>query len=440
MKKQPLVWFVLFTLVALLLAACGDSAPAMQSGMPGAPTSGASYPATTAAATTAASAATTAAAASAIKPGQPDNAQGAPIPTVPKIDQNPLQAGAVDDNLKYDEYISYLRNFRGNVLPFDVNERYIINVVDRNSRTVADAKVTVFSDQRPIFEGKTYSNGQILFFPRAFSAAAQSTEFEIAVEKAGVTTRKTFSRANGGQNQGGTSTTWMLELPGALRPQLEQSPNLDLLFLLDSTGSMGGEIAKIQQTIDDIAAQIKELPGTPKVRYSVVTYRDRGDAYVTRKFGFTASLNEFSSFLNTIRASGGGDIPEALNEGLHVAISEMNWNRTEAVRLVFLVADAPPHLDYKNDYKYTDEAVVAMREGIKIYTIGASGLDKQGEYVFRQMAMLTLSQYLFITRGGDEKSPGSGGPASSTDTVYVEKNLDKMVINIVRREITNLTT
>jgi hypothetical protein len=116
----------------------------------------------------------------------------------------------------------------------------------------------------------------------------------------------------------------------------------------------------------------------------------------------------------------------------------MNWNGGDAVRLTFLVADAPPHLDYNNDYRYTDELVQAVKKGIKVYAIGASGLDKQGEYVFRQLAQITLAQFLFITRGGDEKSPGSGGPASNTDVVYQERDLDRIVVNIVRRELTNL--
>jgi hypothetical protein len=202
---------------------------------------------------------------------------------------------------------------------------------------------------------------------------------------------------------------------------------------------MGGEIRKIQQTISDIAYQISTLPGNPRVRYGVVTYRDRGDSYVTRKYGFTENLGEFSNFLNSISAGGGGDYPESLNEALHVAINDMNWNSAEAVRLTFLVADAPPHLDYSNDYRYTDESVEAVRRGIKIYAIGASGLDARGEYIFRQLSQITLAQYLFVTRGGDENQPGSGGPASNTNVVTEERALDKIVVNIVRREVTNLT-
>ena len=499
MKKQPLALCVLLALLGLLttliLAACGDatSTPAASSGKattaasntsiiePATNNPSATTAATSAAATTVA-AATTAAGGSASRPGGSGSVVAggeAALPTAdassarmttaattaatsattaaasssgagnyavppaqPPVNQDPLRAGQVDDNLKFDEYLQYLRAYRdAPVLPFDVTERYIIQVMDANARTVANSTVKVYSGQTLLFVGKTYSNGQLLFFPRANQQAAQANQFEVVADKDGHNASQTFKRVAPGQSQSSNSggAVWTMSLPGSLRPALEQSPNLDLLFLVDSTGSMGGEIRQIQSTISDISNQIVTLPGSPRVRFGAVTYRDRGDSYVTRKFGFTASLADFSSFLNTISAGGGGDYPESLNEALHVAVNDMNWDGGEAVRLVFLVADAPPHMDYAQDYKYTDESIQAVRKGIKIYAIGASGLDKQGEYIFRQLAQLSLAQYLFITRGGDEGSPSSGGPASNTNTVYEEKNLDRIVINIVRRELTNLT-
>jgi hypothetical protein len=362
-------------------------------------------------------------------------------PNPQQVDTNPLKAGLVDDNLKYDEYVQYISSYKDKpALPFDVTERYIVQVQDSNARTAANADVKIYADQNQVFEGKTYANGQLLFFPNASAKAKQASEFQVEVSKNGSSMSQTFKRTGPGQGQSQSGGgIWTITMPGSLRPQIEPAPNLDLLFLMDSTGSMGGEISKIQQTITNIADQISQLPGSPKIRFGVVTYRDRGDSYITRKFGFTSSLAEFSSFLNSIVASGGGDYPESLNEGLHVAIDTLDWNSTDAVRLAFLVADAPPHLDYANDYKYTDEVVNAVHKGIKVYTIGASGLDKQGEYVFRQIAQITLAQYIFITRGGDEQQAGSGGAASNTGTIYQQKDLSTLVVDIVRRELTNLS-
>lgn len=438
MKKRAFIWFTLLIMgLVLLLAACGDSSTIVSSSgtssesssVDSSATKPSNNPAFTTAAATTAAASTTAAS---------NNGSGAATTAAsnyPTSQATPLKAGSVDDNLKFDDYLQYMQSYQGGpVLRFDVSERYIINVVDSNSRSVANSLIKIYSNQQLIFEGKTYSNGQILFFPRAIPAAGQARQFEVVAEKNGQKVSKTFSR----QEQGQRSSTWLLEFKISLRPQLAETPKLDLLFLLDSTGSMGGEIRRIQQTINEIANQISGMPGNPKVRYGVVTYRDRGDSYITRKFGFTENLSEFSSFLNSIQADGGDDYPESLNAGLHVAISEMNWNNADGVRLTFLVADAPPHLDYQDDYSYITEIVNAGKKGIKVYSIGASGLDKPGEYVFRQLSQITLAQFLFITRGGDEANPASGGPASNTGVVYEEKQLDKLVVNIVLREITNL--
>jgi hypothetical protein len=430
LKKQPFVWCAVFlvgSLLTLLLAACGD---ATSTGSPYSGVSSGTAPnqGTTAAETTAAAATTAASSAS--------NATVNPQP----VDQEPLKAGTVDDNAKFSEYLQYLRNYSGKSgLPFDVTERYIINVIDGSAHSVANANIKIYDGQNLVFEGKTYSNGQLLFFPRAIRKAEQVNQFEVIAEKDGQIIRRSFLRSAADQQnqQVENGATWTLDFKDKVASTLE-TPNLDLLFLLDSTGSMGGEIRKIQQTISDISYQISQLPGSPKIRYGVVTYRDRGDSYVTRKFGFTENLGDFSNFLNSISAGGGGDYPESLNEALHVAVQTMNWNKADAVRLAFLVADAPPHLDYNDDYKYTDELDEAVKRGIKVYAIGASGLDKMGEYVFRQLAEVTMAQYLFITRGGDEGKPGSGGPASNTNVDYQERSLDKLVVNIVQRELANL--
>jgi hypothetical protein len=100
------------------------------------------------------------------------------------------------------------------------------------------------------------------------------------------------------------------------------------------------------------------------------------------------------------------------------------------------VADAPPHLDYPNDYRYPAEAALAVTKGIKLYTIGASGLTPQGEYVFRQLAQQTLAQFMFITRGGDEHS--GGGSVSATNIQSPENNLDDIVVRIVAQELRQL--
>src|SRR5207249_1532731 len=149
---------------------------------------------------------------------------------------------------------------------------------------------------------------------------------------------------------------------------------LDVLFLLDSTGSMGDEIGKLQSNILSVSGQIGSLPMHPDVRYGMVTYRDRGDAYITQVYQFTPDVSKFQAGLSAVTAGGGGDTPESLNAGLHDAIRAVEWRDDTTIKIVFLVADAPPHLDYPDDYDYAQEMVEATRHGIKIFALAASGL------------------------------------------------------------------
>ena len=353
----------------------------------------------------------------------------APYPTPARAPVSPLRAGAVDDNQRFDEYLAYLRGYRGPAAwPVDVTERYLISVTDADQKSVANSTVRVYHDQRLIFTGRTYAGGQTIFFPTAIPGAVQANEYIVTAEKDGRLSTRHFMRSGGGQ--------WSITLDG--RAQRAPLVRLDLLFLINSTGSMGGEIATIQSTLVSISDRIARLGGQPAIRYAGVTYRDRGDQYVVRKFGFTDDVQRFQGWLNGIRAGGGGDYPESLNEALHVTVNDLDWDQGEAVRLVFLVADAPPHLDYPNDYRYPAETALAVAKGIKLYTIGASGLTPQGEYVFRQLAQQTLAQFMFITRGGDEQS--GGGSVSATNIQSPENNLDDIVVRIVSQELRQLAS
>ncbi|MNY50218.1 hypothetical protein D3C86_1857080 [compost metagenome] len=96
---------------------------------------------------------------------------------------------------------------------------------------------------------------------------------------------------------------------------------------------------------------------------------------------------------------------------------------------MFVVGDAPPHMDDPQDVPYTAHMVKAAQRGIKIYPLGASGLDVRGEYVFRQMAQFTGGKFLFLTYGGQT--------SHQVGTVQ-ENNLDDLVVGIVKAELANL--
>jgi uncharacterized protein YegL len=212
---------------------------------------------------------------------------------------------------------------------------------------------------------------------------------------------------------------------------------LDVLFLIDATGSMADEINELKGNIEAIAAQIEALPAQPDVRFGMVTYRDRGDAYVTQVTDFTPDVHVFAERLAQVQADGGGDYPEDLNEALSEAVHGVEWRVEETVSLVFLVADAPPHLDYGQENHYAVTMREATTRGIKIYPIASSGLDEQGEYVFRQLAQFTGGRFIFLTYGPE--GPGSIGTQTDLNVSdYTVSALDQLVVSIVEGELAYL--
>ena len=351
----------------------------------------------------------------------------APAPAAPESvaeePANSLSAGEIDDNQRWDDYLRYRSEYVGPPIhEVDVSERYTITVLDSHNRPVPNAKVRVSAGETSVFEGRTYANGQTLFFPLAFPDAEGAETFLFEVEKDGVSHRLDVERH--------LEYEWTVRLD-LDEPQIDGVP-LDVLFLLDATGSMDDEIEQIKTTLLSISARIGELPSRPDLRFGMVTYRDREDEFITRVYDFDHDVQQFSNTIREVAADGGGDDPESLNEALHVAVHEPSWRLDNPIRLVFLVADAPPHLDYAQDYDYAEEMVEANRRGMKIFAIASSGLDDQGEYIFRQIAQHTMGRFIFIVYGGDGTT---GGTTPHHVGQYTIEQLDDLVVRLVQEEL-----
>ena len=130
----------------------------------------------------------------------------------------------------------------------------------------------------------------------------------------------------------------------AARPAYQNVP-LDILFVLDTTGSMGEEIQRLKTTIEIINLNLAALSSRPQVRFGLVLYRDQGDEYTTEVVPLTEDLASFKRSLEGVRADGGGDDPEDLQSALRDAMREIRWN-PDGIRLAFVITDAAPHLDY----------------------------------------------------------------------------------------------
>jgi Mg-chelatase subunit ChlD len=177
-------------------------------------------------------------------------------------------------------------------------------------------------------------------------------------------------------------------------------PRMEVVFVLDTTGSMGGMIAGAKQKIWAIANKLKSAEPTPEIRFGLVGYRDRRDAYVTKVFGLTTNLDEVYTHLYAFAAEGGGDEPESVNEALHKSVRDLQWSTdAEVLRVIFLVGDARPHMDYQDDVKYQQTCTLANEQGIIINTLQCGNLSGTEE-VWREIARLTNGTYASILQDG----------------------------------------
>ena len=154
----------------------------------------------------------------------------------------------------------------------------------------------------------------------------------------------------------------------------QDRPVVDVVFVLDTTGSMSGLIQTAKEKIWSIASTMASAQPTPDIRIGLVGYRDRGDAYVTRVVDLNDNLDAVYSALMSFEAGGGGDTPESVNKALYDAVNEMSWSdRSQAYQAIFLVGDAPPHMDY-NEARYPEIIAAATRKGIVVNTIQCGDL------------------------------------------------------------------
>ncbi len=116
---------------------------------------------------------------------------------------------------------------------------------------------------------------------------------------------------------------------------------LDVLFMIDATGSMDWALQTVKGRVRDMIEWVREL--VPIARFGVVAYRDVDDPeFVTRIQPLTYSTIKVERFLSSLKGSGGGDLGESILSGMQVATRQAGW-RSSGKRLIILIGDAPPH-------------------------------------------------------------------------------------------------
>lgn len=211
----------------------------------------------------------------------------------------------------------------------------------------------------------------------------------------------------------------------AAAPALAQEPQngrpqpkrVEVVFVLDTTGSMGALIEGAKRKIWSIATAIVDQNPDAEVHMGLVAYRDRGDDYVTRIHPLTRDIQKLYGELLAFKANGGGDWAESVNEALDAAVTKIGWTQgAQTDRIAFLVGDAPPHMDYRQDRKYPEVMKTAHERGIIVNAVQAGGA-KDTERVWRSIAQLGGGRYIPIPQDGGQ-------------VVVIETPYDREILNL----------
>ena len=261
-------------------------------------------------------------------------------------------------------------------------ERYTVTLTSLNGQPLAGAHVMLGGGTAGITEAVTNRLGEAELFPTLFQPAAATAPLSVQVRYQG----QTFAAAPL------VATEHQATRTVAVQPAPASA--VDIMFVVDATGSMGDEISYLKNELRDVIDRTKgQVPGTD-LRLASVFYRDKGDDYLTRAQPFTSDANQLLAFVQAQQADGGGDFPEAVDEALAVALQQ-DWRTEARCRLLFLVLDAPPHPEAAARIQALTQQ--AASRGIRLIPVTASGIDLNTEFLMRALAVSTSGTYVFLT-------------------------------------------
>lgn len=295
--------------------------------------------------------------------------------------------------------------------------RVDVQLNNQNGEALVDAQVHLKVAGATVWEARTDNFGKAVLWAGLNEGFVTVQEEDLTVEINGSVISQEITLFENGIN-----TVVLNESP-------QNSNTVALSFVVDATGSMYDEIAFLKADLQNVIEQVGQDNPTLDIHMSSVFYRDEGDLYVTRESPMTTNLSTTINFIQEQNSGGGGDYPEAVEQGLGKAIHDLQWPSQAKTRIAFLLLDAPPHYEPQViDYLHTTIATAA-NEGIKVIPISASGIDKPTEFLLRYFAMSTNGTYVFIT---NDSGIGNDHIEASVGEYEVEF-LNELLIRLIKK-------
>lgn len=328
-----------------------------------------------------------------------------------------LTAGEHDDLLNPELYADYVRRSNlGQAIPdlprLDTARVLTVAVHDRAGRPVPFAPVELACADGSRLRLATTADGTVSFFPDVDRLGR-----DVWVRTGGEDWRAVAIPARRGAQR----------VDFTVQREAQAVRKLDLMLVIDTTGSMGDEIRYLASELASIVDALKARHQGIDLRVGFVFYRDLGDDYVTNTLPMTRDISAAQAELRQRWAGGGGDYPEAMEQAL-IRAAGQDW-RPDAAKSLLLVADAPPHDENVGKAWLAAEHLRAKR--VHVVPVAASGVADKAEYVMRAMAAATQSRYTFLT---DDSGIGNRHAPPAIDC-YLVTRLDALLRRVIDSQI-----
>jgi len=288
----------------------------------------------------------------------------------------------------------YQYTFPENSWGFNSTNR--VKVTVKNGETlVAGAKASIINEQgEAVFTAVSDSKGNAYLFTDMPSGS-------ISISSGESTATALFTETE-------------REISVELQSNAEKLNVIEIMFVVDVTGSMGDEISFLKAELSDVINRIASENSGSQIKLALLFYRDNTDRVPFDYYDFTDvtvpdGMTLMQNALNKQYADGGGDYPEAVDEALDMAVNKQ-WSTGATTKIIYHVLDAPAHDNEKSVKMFNSAAKKAAEKGIRICPIICSGSAELTEYTMREAAIYTGGTFIFVTDdsgiGGEHHDPG----------------------------------